>query len=501
MDKAIIESFSIRGLFGIYDLEIPFRDNTFIIYSENGSGKTQVLNMLYYALSGNFLKLLDFSFNTLTLRFLDNFTIDIERKFLEDLIKYLLNANELVNHRNSLGISDFNILMNCFMQNSNSNIATDRYKLNINYSLILLDATFNQKLQPRRLSIINVITQIYEIKNNYISNLKSEYATNFINSENYTFLLQNEFSTLYFPTFRRSETNPKNSSYLDSINNQVLFNPGYNINEIHSYGMKDIEIIVNNTISVFDEIFQSFQSQDIIMTLIKDYKLNAYNKVDINNIIKSKEFDLIINRLILRLSDEEKKKFRNMIDNIINNIINSENKFHNSDKMAMFIMENIFDIFESFSLILSKVEKFIEVCNHYLSDKQIQFNVVSGTFKILSTIKRDQIIPLNHLSSGEKQIVSLFAKLYFPNFQALNSPMYNRSILANKIYDSLKNENKIILFFDEPELSLSVFWQQRLLPDILETGRINFMLVSSHSPFIIENDLVNNAHSLSEYFI
>lgn len=88
----------------------------------------------------------------------------------------------------------------------------------------------------------------------------------------------------------------------------------------------------------------------------------------------------------------------------------------------------------------------------------------------------------NVFSSGEKQIVSLFAKLYLLPLKDLD--WSNES----KLLENLTNK-KFWIIFDEPELSLSVEWQKNLLPDILESNRCEFLFVTTHSPFIFKNDL------------
>ena len=76
------------------------------------------------------------------------------------------------------------------------------------------------------------------------------------------------------------------------------------------------------------------------------------------------------------------------------------------------------------------------------------------------------------LSSGEKQIVSLFSKLY------------------------LESAKKCILLIDEPELSISMKWQKMLLPDIMRSGNCRLLLTVTHSPFIFDNEFDNDAHDM-----
>ncbi|MFM7368923.1 MAG: AAA family ATPase, partial [Sphaerospermopsis kisseleviana] len=46
-----LKSFSINGLFGYKDMKIPFDKEAVILIAENGSGKTTILNALYYSIS------------------------------------------------------------------------------------------------------------------------------------------------------------------------------------------------------------------------------------------------------------------------------------------------------------------------------------------------------------------------------------------------------------------------------------------------------------------
>jgi predicted ATPase len=129
------------------------------------------------------------------------------------------------------------------------------------------------------------------------------------------------------------------------------------------------------------------------------------------------------------------------------------------------------------------VRDFVESCNKYLSsldpstslrrDPHAQSGVDD---KILRLDRRDlsvsveslsagRTIPLDALSSGEKQMISLFAKLF------LYPP-----------------DQKIVLI-DEPELSLSLEWQRQILIDIINTPLCSQIVAITHSPFIFDNAL------------
>ena len=82
---------------------------------------------------------------------------------------------------------------------------------------------------------------------------------------------------------------------------------------------------------------------------------------------------------------------------------------------------------------------------------------------------------MESLSSGEKQIISIFSKLY------------------------LEIKKSCVILIDEPELSISMEWQRTLLPDILNSPKCLFLMAATHSPFIFDNALDIYAVALDEY--
>ena len=134
------------------------------------------------------------------------------------------------------------------------------------------------------------------------------------------------------------------------------------------------------------------------------------------------------------------------------------------------------------------VEAFINSCNRYLSgddpstdqftdsvessfdNKLLTFNRRNFRVKVTSLAAGEEI-PLESLSSGEKQMISLFARLY--------------------LYPGPK-----IVLIDEPELSLSLDWQRQILPDVLNAPTCMQAIATTHSPFIFDNELEPFAGSL-----
>lgn len=119
----------------------------------------------------------------------------------------------------------------------------------------------------------------------------------------------------------------------------------------------------------------------------------------------------------------------------------------------------------------------MNTCNKYLNSKHFKYDPSDLTLGIHLDDSGDvnNTVKLTQLSSGEKQIVSLFSKLY------------------------LEQEEKSIVIIDEPELSLSIKWQQMLLPDIMRTNNCRFLLTVTHSPFIFENEFDMDAKEIRAY--
>ena len=120
------------------------------------------------------------------------------------------------------------------------------------------------------------------------------------------------------------------------------------------------------------------------------------------------------------------------------------------------------------------IKAFVNVCNRYLVDKQFVYHDNSVEIEIILT-KNNRPITLEKLSAGEKQIISIFSRLY------------------------LTVSPKNIVIFDEPELSISIEWQQMLLPDVVNCPQCQGIIAATHSPFIFNNDLNVKTVDLNEY--
>ena len=91
---SFIKTFKIQNLFGYKDVEMSFEDSYKIIVGENGTGKTTILNCLYYTLSKRFELLSNIRFDSITINFTKNRKIEFTKKEVE---AYIENEKEFQN--------------------------------------------------------------------------------------------------------------------------------------------------------------------------------------------------------------------------------------------------------------------------------------------------------------------------------------------------------------------------------------------------------------------
>lgn len=292
---------------------------------------------------------------------------------------------------------------------------------------------------------------------------------------------------LYFPTYRRIEEELQNLGNFKRDNrrfsnhiymgNEFISLENEDDNEIENvensliqFGMADVEKrieTITQEISKSSIVGFSRLTGDMLIQLLRGYPdLTEVEKINIEDIT------IILNRVGNNLSQEDKNKIIELIST--NKIFETENK------QLIYFLERLLGLYKSQLHYDAAIKNFKDVCNGYLNEKHYEYNESTVDLRIFRNEEDKNVnkeeVKLSQLSSGEKQIVSLFSKIY------------------------LEPDNNFIVLFDEPELSLSIFWQKKLLPDILKSERCDFLLAVTHSPFIFENELQQRTIGLKEFF-
>lgn len=171
-----------------------------------------------------------------------------------------------------------------------------------------------------------------------------------------------------------------------------------------------------------------------------------------------------------RIGDEIDNYDKEMIKQLV-----STSEIYNEKNIYLLnLIKNLIHSYEKQSAYDERVKKFVAVCNSYLNGKSYIYderNVELGIYRDNSKTP----ISIQSLSSGEKQVISIFSKLY------------------------IEEVKDCIILFDEPELSLSIKWQEKFLPDIVDSKKCSTLIAVTHSPFIFENRFDHLAKNMGEY--
>ena len=162
---------------------------------------------------------------------------------------------------------------------------------------------------------------------------------------------------------------------------------------------------------------------------------------------------------------------------IILSQISQDPSLSNQNQYLIYFLDQLLSVYKKQEQYDLSIKKFVQTCNKYLSNKEFTYDESMVSLKLQRTTSfgNGERIELKQLSSGEKQIVSIFSQLY------------------------LEPDKKYIVLFDEPELSLSIYWQEKLLPDILQSNKCSFLLAVTHSPFIFNNELQDSTVGIQEF--
>lgn len=428
----------IRGLFNKYDYEINFDNKINIFIAENGFGKTTILNIIVAILKQDIKRLKNLQFKSIELGIGDTL-IEISKDelnnnyFSKEHIRYLLMKS-----RRYIPIKDYLRLRDQFIQYNKMDLDELRYLIE-KYSY---DRDFYRDLS--------------EIGNKYQENTTS------LNEKFKIIKNKLKEEILYFPTYRRIEEELDNFIEL-SKEEKERFKSKIDSSTIN-FGMEDVEIIIKDLTDKLKE--DAINHYSIMNGEILDDLLS--NKVELSRKDKNKIDMDKIKIVVGRIGKDRIKQLDKLMSFIEkdSNVENVENK-----KFLEYYLFKLISIYEGQKLIDEKIKKYKDVCNKYLVNKEIVYDEVIAEVKIVDSENGEEL-NFNELSSGEKQILSIFARLY------------------------LNTSKPVIFIIDEPELSLSILWQKRLLKDIYDSGSIALLIATTHSPFIFQNDFRTYAKEL-----
>jgi predicted ATPase len=453
----IIDKFEIEGLYGNRNYSIVFDNNQLILVGENGSGKSTVVSILHYLLTSQWQKLSKYTFKSLTL-VLNGEAHAIAKEDIacfEDS-EYASNEIQYVIHRISeLGIDPEKALKD-FGPSLHRYLTEDIHLSPSALRRILKELSSKQK------SLFNETPE-------KLLNLQEKL----------------QFHVLFLPTYRRIERDlktifPALEEDIRRFNIRLNRLSDYKKHvELVEFGMHDVRVMIDNTMKSLDTKFRA--SLDVLTGgYLRVILRKEYEKAD-TMILKGIDegyLEEILQKIDESvLSDQDQRTLRETIKRF-----GDIEPISDIDKLSAHIITKLILLHKSQYEREEKVRAFASVCNNYLKGKRFEFDNNNFSLPIKphnddssAIVSNNNEIKLSMLSSGEKQIVSLFSHLYLSDIE------------------------DYFVIIDEPELSLSVPWQKTFLPDMVLSNKCSGLVAVTHSPFIYDNDLEDKAHSIQEF--
>ena len=457
MDCNIV-SIGITGLYGVRDFLVRFTDNKLIIVGENGSGKTTISRIIYATLSCNWDLLRTYPFDTIVLNFTDE-SIEIQSSVINgifgapDIERFEYFVDRRTYKRNFDGfISSVLEAKRQFEQEnfSEDKVIDKRYRIHVPYEYIA-----DVVKDPN-------ITALYEITNKIQQKFKSK--------------------ILYLPTYRRIEEQLK--TIFPDVDRDVWEKARKRINsekvvELVEFGMDDVVRLVRkeqDSLKSFSQTQQNKLTLGYLSEIVsKNYdRTSSYTKI---RELSEDEIQEVLRRIDSSILSDTMKA---QVLSTLNSVRTEKKRSYSAQvKIVCHYFMQLMAFNQDITSAEQHIRNFQEKCNKYLISNKLEYNSQDFTCQLINRVD-DQFDPNNkiefqNLSSGEKQIVSLFSHLY------------------------LDKDLSLFVFIDEPELSLSVDWQRTFLPDIVNSPNCVGLVATTHSPFIFDNELEDTVHGINEF--
>lgn len=431
----IIE-FKIDKLFGIhnYDLKFSLNEHVSILHAPNGNGKTTILKLIKSIVDYDFIFIDQTPFEFLQLH-LDNG--DIIKIFKKNIFSNIMDMNSKEFEKNYRLNQSIEVPFQFIINGKQFKINLNR---DINIYISRRTIMYDNDSDANTMSVYDVVKKfnISPFQSDELMKKYSEYK----NKLNVHFI---EANRIY-----KSIVNMEDNSYR---------NRRERINEKESIRLysDELNVLISQAKSEFGA-----KSEQLDRTLPKRVLTSMLNNYNSNNEIENIEaLKLELSELETRrnelskislLTEQTTESISNIREDLNQDICRFLRIYIDDSNQKLDTFNNIKEKLTSFSNIINGRSKY--------TNKKMTINSEKG---IAFTLNDTYPVPLEKLSSGEKNNIILFYELIF------------------------KCEKNYIVLIDEPEISLHILWQQQFIKELLNITSRNGIqaIVATHSPNIV----------------
>lgn len=426
----------VEKLYGHYNYDnIVFNSDVTFIYGLNGCGKTTILNITEAIITGQIYKLFNYVFHKIILEY-------APKNNMKDVNKIVIVKDDegiLVTFKNQ----DYHIFNSTGMikegRGQDGNVEKARYYFHEYEFLLEIKRIFNYVYLPLNRS--SVVYDIEDEESFYIY----RHTRSFYGDDTFDEPINKDMAMIQIERLIRESCN--------RINNHIT-----HISDTFRNNLLKSLLDVNEQFTNSDELLSEIFSQQENVDNIKQTK-SAYIKI-------LKELSLI-NR-------KEETHFAEFFDGIYKDIQQKEN----GKGISVTTLLKINEVLKIKKLVMlaeetekqkahvrEPIEKFLKTMNDFINngEDEKEINIDSMGRVYFTTRYNSKPISIQHLSSGEKQLITFFANLIF----------------------KVKSSASGIFVVDEPELSLHLSWQKIFIEKTLEINKNIQLIFATHAPEIV----------------
>ncbi|WP_313249564.1 AAA family ATPase [Stenotrophomonas acidaminiphila] len=442
-----LESFCIKGLHGYKDIRIDFSGESTVVVAENGTGKTTVLNALNAFITRRFHRLASISFESIECKFrgaplpisISKSQLTSKREGSSEVLSSLASMGSVSEAALAEFISNTYVPGNIWQLRENPIV--NQVYMNSPYDWDALEEVFSELYQSLDSSLTDVAKSVSEEVKSHMEGI----------------------DVIFLPTYRRIErpvlrpSRPRQPPH----RRPPLAKAAHH--DDMAFGLADVQ---ERLVQLSEDIERrsNIEYRNLSARVLQDMLTRQDNS---DNVSASSLPDVNALGLFFSRVDRTAKTSSSLMLHRIQELYDTGHINDTENKFLRYFLSQLSQVIEETRETELVVEQFVAVCNSYLTlssdEKSLTFDARTLRVVVQNTWSNDPI-SLDDLSSGEKQIVSLMSHLH------------------------LSPRPKLVLI-DEPELSLSIDWQRKVLPDIANSPSVVQLLAITHSPFVFENEL------------